>query len=86
MCEHKDFEADVQVNRIEDVRRFSVDLQVRCIECSTLFQFVGLPDGVNINYPTRSIDGTEARMPIVPFGEEPTLVDGITGFNVKRVQ
>ena len=70
-CEHNDFEASVTVNRLEDVKRFAADVHIKCRECGKPFQFLGLPGGLAPDYPTTSVDGTEARLPITP------LTDGV---------
>lgn len=69
MCEHPVFEANVQVNIIEDIKAFAADVHIKCTKCGTQFIFLGLPGGLSINYPTVSLDGTEARMPIAPMEE-----------------
>ncbi len=83
MCEHKDFHAHVAVNRLEDIGRFAADVTIRCAECNTPFQFLGLPTGLDLDSPTRSVDGTEARLPIATYGQAPTILDGIRGFSVR---
>ena len=71
-CEHLDFEAHVAVNRIENMigewpfMQFAADVHIKCAECGKPFQFIGLPGGLAPNRPTRSVDGTEARLPIAP--------------------
>ncbi len=65
-CEHKEFEARVEVNRLEDVKRFAADVHIQCRECKRPFRFLGLPGGLHLEYPTISVDGTEARLPIAP--------------------
>lgn len=87
MCEHKNFEADVTVNRIEDIGRFMADVRVRCVDCGTPFRFVGLPAGMDYNSPTVSVDATEGRFPIAPKGEVPSELEGTPiGFSARRVQ
>ncbi len=66
-CEHKDFEAKVTVNRLEDVKRYAADVAIACRVCGVSFQFLGLPGGLHPDYPTVSVDGTEARLPIAPY-------------------
>lgn len=66
MCEHKDFEAKVTVNRIEDKGQFAADVLITCLACKKPFRFLGLPGGVSLERPTVSIDATEARLPIAP--------------------
>lgn len=65
-CEHEEFEATVEVNRLEDVGRFAADVRIKCRQCGKPFQFLGLPGGLAPDRPTRSVDGTEARLPIAP--------------------
>ena len=67
-CEHTDFEALVTVNRLEDVEQFAADVHIQCRECGRPFRFLGLPGGISLEYPTISVDGTEARLPIAPGG------------------
>ncbi len=69
-CEHKEFEASVTVNRLEDVKRFAADVHIVCRECKRPFRFLGLPGGLHPVYPTVSVDQTEARMPIAPLEDE----------------
>ena len=84
MCEHKDFAAEVEVNRLEDVNRFSADVRIRCNECGQPFRFIGLPTGLDLNGASVSIDGTEARLAIAPKGEVVTPLEGIQGFTARR--
>lgn len=84
-CEHKDFEADVTVNRLEDTGRFSADVRIKCVGCGTPFRFIGLPTGLDLNGAAVSVDGTEARLAVAPKGEVLTVLDqGVTGFTVRR--
>ncbi len=69
-CTHKEFEASVAVNRIEDIGRFAADVRIVCCECKTPFYFLGLPGGIHIDHPTVSVDATEARLPIAPLQSE----------------
>jgi hypothetical protein len=71
-CEHKDFEANVTVFRLEDTGRFTADVRIRCKECSEPFRFLGIQAGVSPYEPCVSIDGLELRAPIEPQGT-PTL-------------
>jgi len=59
MCEHRDFKADVQVDRTVDgdgkePTRFAATVRVRCIECGIPFRFV-------------EKDTTTVRIKIVPI-------------------
>lgn len=73
-CEHMQFGAEVDVHRLTDeagvVRAFSADVRVRCVDCGTPFQFLGLPAGINMRASTVSVDGLEARLALSPDGEE----------------
>lgn len=77
MCEHKDFEAHVAVNRIEDTGQFAADVHIRCKDCQMPFQFIGLPTGLNSEGAACSVDATEARLAIVPYGQAKTVLDGL---------
>lgn len=78
-CQHEDFEARVEVNRIEDVGCFIAAVSVRCAECGEQFRFVGADfrPGLNFQRPTVSIDGCELNVPIEPEGEK-RLFSGAT--------
>lgn len=60
-CEHRQFQASVNVNRLEDSGRFMADVAIVCEECGLPFSFLGLPPGVDMEGATVSIDGTEGR-------------------------
>lgn len=84
-CEHKNFDARVSVNRLEDgpgkVGAFVADVAVHCIDCGTRFQFLGLDQGLNIGGAAVSYDRTEAHLTISPDGLPPT--SGVRGFSIK---
>lgn len=65
-CEHPIFEAKVEVNRVEDVGKFSADVTINCAKCGSPFVFLGMKFGVSLSIPLVSLDGTEARLPIAP--------------------
>lgn len=69
-CKHESFNAKVVVNRIEDTKAFSADVTIHCRECGVPFSFLGFPAGLSFEQPRVNIDGTEARLPIVP-GPQP---------------
>ncbi len=81
-CEHKEFEARVEVNRLEDVKMFAADVHIQCSECGMPFRFLGLPGGLHPEHPTVSVDGTEARLPIAPM--EPIILQ-LDGVRLARV-
>lgn len=65
-CEHKEFKANVRVNRLENIGRFHADVTIKCEECQENFQFLGLPAGLDLNGASISADGLEARLAIAP--------------------
>ena len=72
-CEHKDFKAQVDVNRItisegesECPYRFMAHIRIECAECGVSFSFIGLPGGLRFAEPRVGPFGLEARMPIEP--------------------
>lgn len=86
-CSHNSFEADVTVNRIEDIGRFMADVTIKCVECGTPFRFIGLPAGMDYNSPCVSVDAQQLRAPIAPKGEVVSeLEGGPQGFSVRRVR
>lgn len=66
MCDHETFQAQVDVNRLEDTKdgdslRCAIDLHIWCEACKAPLLFA-LPFGLNLTHgATMSIDGTEAR-------------------------
>ena len=84
-CEHHNFECEVTVNRLEDIRRFSADVRVKCADCGTPFRFIGLPAGLDMNGASVSVDATEARLAIAPKGEVLSEIEGgVVGFSVRK--
>jgi hypothetical protein len=85
-CKHENFEARVEVNRIEDIGRFTADITIHCAECKLPFEFVGVDEcGLSYNHPTVNPSAQELRVPIKPKGCE--ILPGIkgpTGFKVQR--
>lgn len=70
MCDHPEFVAEVDVNRIEDKGRFSADVRIKCVACGKPMRFLGLPMGLDCNGAAVSPDGTEGRFAIHPVNEE----------------
>lgn len=70
MCEHNDFVAKIDVNRILNgqgqISSFQADIHIWCAECELPFQFVGLPGGLNMQGAAVSLDELEARLTIKP--------------------
>jgi hypothetical protein len=67
-CQHKNFIAEVAVNRFQDTGRFAADVRVRCKDCGEPFRFLGVEPGISHRKPGVSIDGLELRAPIEPEG------------------
>lgn len=65
-CTHREFQASVRVEILEDTGQFTADIQIHCTGCEMPFHFLGLPGGLAPDRPTISVDGREARMPIAP--------------------
>lgn len=84
MCEHKEFHANVAVNRMEDTKRFMANITIRCAACGISMRFLGLPSGLDLDGATTSFDGTEARLAIAPYGETVPAIDGVVGFSIRK--
>lgn len=82
-CKHMNFFTSVRVARVEDIGRFVAEIEIRCTECDTPFQFLGVPPGFNYRAPTVSIDGLELNAPICPQGTQPTPLQGLQGYEIK---
>lgn len=86
-CEHARFTVIGTVNRLSDtdggpVTSYSLDVQVRCEDCSTPFKFIGLPLGLDLTGgATMSFSREEAHLVISPDGSAPTL-HGVKGFTI----
>lgn len=83
MCQHEEFHARVEVNRITDTGRFSADITIKCTQCGTPMEFLGLQPGLDTHGARVSIDGTEARMAISPRGITPNPLQRMA-FNIRR--
>lgn len=82
-CKHLNFNAVVAVARIEDIGRFVAEVRIRCTDCDTPFQFVGVQPGFNYDAPTVSLDGLEGNFPICAHGTQPTPLQGLQGYTIK---
>lgn len=85
-CEHKDFDALVKVNRLEDSGRFNAEVSIKCTECGEPFRFLGLPCGLDLNGAAVSADGEEACLAIGTAETVANIMDGNcpVGFTVRR--
>lgn len=85
-CKHEEFEAWVDVNRLQDSGRFCADVRIKCKGCKEPFRFLGLPAGLDLNGASVSVDGTEAHLAIGTAETVANIVDGVcpVGFTVSR--
>ncbi len=83
MCEHHNFQASVKVARLEDTKQFMAEITVKCGDCGTAFQFLGLEPGIDMQGARVSIDGLEANIAICPAGARPSPLQRMA-FNVDR--
>lgn len=85
-CDHKNFEAKSNIIRLEDSGRFMMEVSVKCTECDTPFQFLGLPLGLNMEGAAMEVDGLEARLTIAPQGDVPHPLGNkfVKGFNIEK--
>jgi len=65
MCEHEGFSASIIVNRLLDIDKFIVEIQVHCDGCELPLEFIGLPMGLNTSGAAVSMDLREARLAAV---------------------
>ena len=86
-CNHPDFSGHLHVTRLEDTKRFTVDVTVKCAACGVPFRFLGLPAGLDLNGAAVSASGEEARLTIAPRGEVLSFLDGApVGFTARRTK
>lgn len=83
-CKHKNFDANVEVSRLEDIGRFTADVRIHCRDCGVPMRFIGLPAGVDLNGAAVSADATEARLAIAPRGEVIPPIEGPQGFSIRK--
>jgi hypothetical protein len=80
-CEHKNFRAEVDVNRLEDSGGFAADIRIRCAECDLPFVFGGVECGFSFQKPMCSMSGQELHAPIAP--KDSRIFPNLPGFTVK---
>ena len=80
-CEHADFIATVNIDRITDVERFAANVEVCCSACAERFVFIGMRAGVLPDEPTVSVDGLQARLPMRPAAGKPGGI--MAGYTVR---
>lgn len=85
ICKHLNFDARCRVARLEDTGRYMLEVKVSCAECSTPFQFAGLPPGLNFDGATVSLDGLEANLAIYPEGQQPNPLQKLMGYTAEQL-
>jgi hypothetical protein len=87
-CDHPDFAAKVDVQRILDSAVWYADVSVKCSACGQQMAFHGFPMGLSPAEPMVDVTGTEARLPFRPYNEEEArrrwLDEEPAGFTVRR--
>lgn len=68
-CQHEEFEANVDVNRLTEreggnVSSFVADIRIKCAKCGAPMHFVGVDGGFSFQRPMTSIDALELRAPL----------------------
>lgn len=86
-CEHKEFEALVEVNRLTrgeggEVYAWTCDLRIKCRDCGLPFTFPGFANGISSVEGRVSINGETLCIPIKPQGQE--HFNFFPGFNVRQ--
>lgn len=89
-CEHENFAAFVDVNRITDstaesatVKGYAADIRVWCGDCAEAFVFIGAPVGVSPGQPMVSLDGSELRVPLRPVSADDAFGLALPGFHME---
>jgi hypothetical protein len=80
-CEHKNFRAEVDVNRLEDSGAFMADIRIFCTECDLPFVFRGIEAGLSFEKPMASITGQELHAPIHP--KDSVIFPTVPGYRIK---
>jgi hypothetical protein len=84
-CDHRNFNADVTVNRLEDVGLNYADLTIRCASCGAPAVFRGLKLGLSPNEPRANPGNQEVRLPFTCEGDpEPKPSAGFDVHGVMR--
>jgi hypothetical protein len=89
-CDHPDFTATVDVNRLTatddgTVQAYTADIRVHCAACGERFRWIGVPAGLSGARPTCSIDEAELHAPLRPASADPDFGLGIPGFAIHAV-
>ena len=76
MCSHEDFYVTANIARLTKteggkVTGYMAEVSVKCLQCNTPFQFLGLEPGHDTQGARVSLDGLEANIAITPDGTMP---------------
>lgn len=71
-CPHFNFQANVNVARIEDTGLKYAHLTVRCTDCGKPAQFRGVPWGLSPDQPMAAVGDEEVRLPFLCEGDDYT--------------
>lgn len=87
-CDHAEFRAQVDVQRLLDSAVWYADVSIHCAGCGQKMEWIGFPMGLSPAEPMVDVTGTEARLPFRPYDEEQARarwLDHPAGFTIKRV-
>lgn len=79
MCEHENFAATVDVNRIIDKHAFIADIRIKCADCGEPFTFPNLPVEVRTSWNEQ-----ELRVPLKPSSQ--SHFNSFAGYSVLDIQ
>ena len=85
MCAHLEFNAKVEVNRLEDTGQFMADVAIACRQCGLEFEFLGLEPGLDLQGAKVGIDGLQARLAIIPKGCRPNPLQRMA-FDIRKFE
>lgn len=69
-CEHKNFDATVNVMRLGEEEKSIASVRIICKDCGVPASFVGLPDGISLERASCSALGTIAHLAFEMFKVE----------------
>lgn len=70
ICKHDRFGVTANITKLKEeedsevIKGYRMDATVKCLDCGSLFAFVGLPGGYDPSFPTVNADKTEIRCPL----------------------
>jgi hypothetical protein len=87
-CEHREFEAMVEINRLSEIPggpvvNYFADITVNCAECGEPFRWTGVPAGVSPARPTCSVDERQLHAPLRPASADPDFGLGLPGYAIQ---